>query len=402
MNTMEPIRLTEITKGQIMAMWVTCRTSTKGEITIKDDSDNIYAKFEKKYGNTIPNASNEQKGTHGICDLGECFLGFEFATYKGGENLRVEFLVENTGEPLRLCPDSPKVRPINFPNGAGGVVYKIEVEDWTDEDYNDYVVTIVAVDPELFSTGTPCIGTPCVETCKNSCCLYPHEPHIKGMIDDKLKLNNAGLDAEIGNWLNRNVPTLETLMDNWWNKRDTDDDKPDLDEAIGSWLNRNIPTLETFMDNWWNKRKPEICPPKEEPDFNAMADEWFESRMTGYLAGVQETTFRALIERAIDNAVQTQVREFVDGWFRGKVNGWLRYYTPEKYPEKKVYPEAAKEWAIRSGVMTKQNGPSTSNTPEKEECKACKGGGDIWLEHIVRQDVAQAVLNLVRNVLGEE
>lgn len=96
-----------------------------GTITLKDDS--------KTYS-VIDN--DEATNKHQL-------LGIDSKSYTGGKNLRVEINMESTNYDIKI---KQTVTNTNMVNSAGkiiGNIYTIAIEDLTDNEYNDFVITIL-------------------------------------------------------------------------------------------------------------------------------------------------------------------------------------------------------------------------------------------------------------------
>jgi len=120
------VKLEKILKDQQMNIVVTTACASTGKVILRDDKT-VYAQFSKGYK-----------------EYSQKLLGQAFATYNGGSNLRLEFVdIEHDKVELKhIASYQSIVHPVG--NIKGGV-YTIAVEDWSDHNYNDYVVTITAL-----------------------------------------------------------------------------------------------------------------------------------------------------------------------------------------------------------------------------------------------------------------
>jgi hypothetical protein len=115
-----------IPKGASIAISAVAACGSTGTITLLDDSK-TYAVLKKE---------NEQ--------ISPQPLGHVVAVYSGGTNLRLEFNITHTSYIMKL---KSIVNHLDISDENGdlkGGIYNIAIENWTDTDYNDYVVTIVA------------------------------------------------------------------------------------------------------------------------------------------------------------------------------------------------------------------------------------------------------------------
>lgn len=117
-------KLQGIQKNDLL-YWNCCsQTSRTGEIVIKDDQK-VYATFSK----TSPDASLQQLGTGS-------------GAYQGGANLRVEIMIIDSGDPIDLVQTSG-----NITDRSGdlvGISFSLCYEDWSDKDYNDFYLNVMA------------------------------------------------------------------------------------------------------------------------------------------------------------------------------------------------------------------------------------------------------------------
>lgn len=117
--------LTNVKRGQRMTISVISSCWSIGTITLKDDS--------KTYS-TIDN--DEATNKHQL-------LGIDSKKYTGGKNLRVEIEMESSNYDIKI---KQTVTNTNMVNSAGkiiGNIYTIAIEDLVDNEYNDFVITIL-------------------------------------------------------------------------------------------------------------------------------------------------------------------------------------------------------------------------------------------------------------------
>jgi hypothetical protein len=120
------IKLGAIAKGERITIMAQAACGSTGTITLLDDSK-TYATLKKD-------------------DVGinTRFLGYGSGIYDGAPNLRVELNISHVNYAIKLKP-LVNHWTISDCNGAiKGGVYNIAVDDWTDDDYNDYVITVVS------------------------------------------------------------------------------------------------------------------------------------------------------------------------------------------------------------------------------------------------------------------
>lgn len=118
--------LQSIKSGQTMTISAVSACGSTGTIVVKDDSK-TYATFNK--------TSTSDKYQ---------YLGNASATYAGGENLRVEINVAHSGIQIDIKQIVNNNNLVDSNGNIVGTVYVIAIEEWTDNDYNDYVITIIA------------------------------------------------------------------------------------------------------------------------------------------------------------------------------------------------------------------------------------------------------------------
>ena len=118
--------LQSIKSGQTMTISAISACGSTGTIVVKDDSK-TYAKFNK--------TSTSDKYQ---------YLGNASETYTGGENLRVEINVAHSGIQIDIKQIVNNNNLVDSNGNIVGTVYVIAIEEWTDNDYNYYVITIIA------------------------------------------------------------------------------------------------------------------------------------------------------------------------------------------------------------------------------------------------------------------
>lgn len=117
--------LTNVKRGQRMTISVISSCWSIGAITLKDDS--------KTYS-IIDN--DEATNKHQL-------LGIDSKKYTGGKNLRVEIEMESSNFDINI---KQTVSNTNMLNSAGkiiGNIYTIAIEDLSDNEYNDFVITVL-------------------------------------------------------------------------------------------------------------------------------------------------------------------------------------------------------------------------------------------------------------------
>lgn len=101
-----------------------------GTIVVKDDSK-TYATFNK-----TSTSVNYQ------------YLGNASEMYTGGKNLRVEINIAHSSLQIAIKAIVSNNNLVDSKGNTIGTVYVIAIEEWTDNDYNDYVITITATKSE--------------------------------------------------------------------------------------------------------------------------------------------------------------------------------------------------------------------------------------------------------------
>jgi hypothetical protein len=120
------VKLEAVSKGERITISAIAACGSTGTITLRDDST-VYAAFRKESQDTGPK-----------------LLGLATAVYGGGGNLRLELDITHVSYEMKI---KPLVYHMAIADGTGGVkggAYTVAVEDWTDGDYNDYVISVVS------------------------------------------------------------------------------------------------------------------------------------------------------------------------------------------------------------------------------------------------------------------
>lgn len=117
--------LTNVKRGQRMTMSATSNCWSIGTIILKDDADTYI---------TLDN--DEATNTHQI-------LGIKSKKYKGGKNLRVEIKIESSKYDINIKQFVSNTNMINSAGEIIGNIYTIAIEDLSDNEYNDFVITVL-------------------------------------------------------------------------------------------------------------------------------------------------------------------------------------------------------------------------------------------------------------------
>lgn len=117
--------LTNVKTGQRMTISAISNCWSIGTITLKDDSNNY---------TTIDN--DEATNTHQL-------LGIRSKKYKGGKNLRVEIKIESDKFDINIKQTITNTNMINSDGKIIGNIYTIAIEDLVDNEYNDFVITVL-------------------------------------------------------------------------------------------------------------------------------------------------------------------------------------------------------------------------------------------------------------------
>lgn len=117
--------LTNVKKGQRMTISAISSCWSIGTIILKDDTD-IYATLD----------NDEATNTHQ-------FLGFKSKKYNGGKNLRVEIEIESSKYDINIKQTVTNTNMVNSDGKIIGNIYTIAIEDLVDNEYNDFVITVL-------------------------------------------------------------------------------------------------------------------------------------------------------------------------------------------------------------------------------------------------------------------
>lgn len=117
--------LTNVKRGQRMTISVISSCWSIGTITLKDD---------KKTYSIIDNdeATNKYQ-----------LLGIDSKKYTGGKNLRVEIEMESSNFDINIKQTVTNTNMINSTGKIIGNIYTIAIEDLSDNEYNDFVITVL-------------------------------------------------------------------------------------------------------------------------------------------------------------------------------------------------------------------------------------------------------------------
>ena len=208
------VPLTNIVKGQIMTITATTNSASEGTVVIKDDAEE-YARWEKNP------AKDELE-----------FLGYVCAVCKGGDNFRVEFQKIKHDGAVELKPKVTYQKRMHPCGRVVGGIYIIEIEDWSesdggDEDYDDYVITIVtensAVEESCNTHQSYCCDTPAgIVNVNTHCCHPPSAVPIATPVTcspfDYERMDNL-FKTGISDYLKSNCNDVNTMIDNWFESR---------------------------------------------------------------------------------------------------------------------------------------------------------------------------------------
>lgn len=117
--------LTNVKRGQRMTISVISNCWSIGRITLKDDI--------KTYS-IIDN--DEATNKHQL-------LGIDSKKYNGGKNLRVEIEIESANFDIKIKQTVTNTNMINSDGKIIGNIYTIAIEDLVDNEYNDFVITVL-------------------------------------------------------------------------------------------------------------------------------------------------------------------------------------------------------------------------------------------------------------------
>ncbi|MDR2633335.1 MAG: hypothetical protein LBC51_06895 [Treponema sp.] len=119
------IQLGAIPKGERITIMAIAACGSTGTIILRDDST-VYATLEKT------NSSIQAQ-----------LLGPVSGVYTGA-NLRLELNISHTSYNIKLKSLVHYLAISDGPGDIKGGAYTVAVEDYTDNDYNDYVISVVS------------------------------------------------------------------------------------------------------------------------------------------------------------------------------------------------------------------------------------------------------------------
>ncbi len=117
--------LTNVKRGQRMTISVLSSCWSIGKITLKDDN--------KTYS-IIDN--DEATNKHQL-------LGIDSKKYTGGKNLRVEIEMESSNFDINIKQTVTNTNMVNSEGKIIGNIYTIAIEDLSDNEFNDFVITVL-------------------------------------------------------------------------------------------------------------------------------------------------------------------------------------------------------------------------------------------------------------------
>ncbi len=117
--------LTNVKRGQRMTISVLSSCWSIGNIILKDDS--------KTY--SIIN-NDEATNKHQL-------LGIDSKKYTGGKNLRVEIELESSDFDINIKQTVTNTNMVNSSGKIIGNIYTIAIEDLSDNEFNDFVITVL-------------------------------------------------------------------------------------------------------------------------------------------------------------------------------------------------------------------------------------------------------------------
>lgn len=117
--------LTNVKQGQRMTISAISSCWSIGKITLKDDTTTY---------EVIDN--DEATNKHQL-------LGIRSKKYKGGKNLRVEIEIESSKFDINIKQTVTNTNMINSDGKIIGNIYTIAIEDLVDNEYNDFVITVL-------------------------------------------------------------------------------------------------------------------------------------------------------------------------------------------------------------------------------------------------------------------
>lgn len=117
--------LTNVKRGQRMTISAISSCWSIGTITLRDDN--------KDYS-TLQNSVATNKHQ---------FLGTFSTKYNGGKNLRVDIQLENSNFDINIKQTVTNTNMVNSAGKIVGSIYTIAIEDLSDNEYNDFVITVL-------------------------------------------------------------------------------------------------------------------------------------------------------------------------------------------------------------------------------------------------------------------
>lgn len=117
--------LTNVKRGQRMTISAISSCWSIGRITLKDDTKE-YAVLD----------NDEATNTHQ-------YLGTKSKKYTGGQNLRVEVEMESSNFDINIKQTVSNTNMLNCAGKIIGNIYTIAIEDLSDNEFNDFVITVL-------------------------------------------------------------------------------------------------------------------------------------------------------------------------------------------------------------------------------------------------------------------
>lgn len=117
--------LTNVKRGQRMTISAISSCWSIGTIVLKDDNG-TYATLD----------NDEATNKHQI-------LGIRSKKYTGGKNLRVEIEIESSDFDINIKQTVSNTNMVNSDGKIIGNIYTIAIEDLRDNEYNDFVITVL-------------------------------------------------------------------------------------------------------------------------------------------------------------------------------------------------------------------------------------------------------------------
>lgn len=117
--------LTNVKRGQRMTISAISSCWSIGTITLRDDAK-IYTVLD----------NDEATNKHQL-------LGIKSKKYTGGKNLRVEVEMESSNFDINIKQFVSNTNMINSDGKIIGNIYTIAIEDLSDNEFNDFVITVL-------------------------------------------------------------------------------------------------------------------------------------------------------------------------------------------------------------------------------------------------------------------